>query len=305
MATSLVAGFFAYIHSVKRQTYLLLWTAGWCLLALHYLGSAFAGIPGDASFQNSLDHWLFGVAGVLFFLGAQLYAQRKPWLLPALIAVGVLVVWATANALYHLPVSVMSASGVAYIATGGIFWAESRGQETLADRLLSIVFFGWGLLGVAFAFFERTLEARHLTLHPSSSFPAAFAAILMVMALYEEEKRRIERNMLALSNLNLATSSFVGGEIHRMLSQTLNRVLGVVRLPAAALFLHQSDPQGPTSVVAAGLDDEFCRTVQQEGLDDYLVNPVARLGGLPGFRHLRDDSLTPPKKEQPTPRFQP
>jgi len=39
----------------------------------------------------------------------------------------------------------------------------------------------------------------------------------MVMASYEEEKRRIERNMLALSNLNLATSSFVGGEIQRML----------------------------------------------------------------------------------------
>jgi diguanylate cyclase (GGDEF)-like protein/putative nucleotidyltransferase with HDIG domain len=303
IATSLVAGFFAYIHSVKRQTYLLLWTAGWCLLALHYLGSAFAGEPGKASFQSSLDHWLFGVAGVLFFLGAQLYAQRKPWLLPALIATGILAVWAAVNSLYHLPISVMIAGGAVYLATGAIFWIESRRQETLADRLLSVVFFGWGLLGMAFAVFERALEARQLTLHPTSSFPAAFAAILMVMALYEEEKRRVERNMLALSNLNLATSSFVGGEIHRMLSQALDRVLGVVRLPAGALFLHQGDPQGPTSVVAAGLDDEFCRVVQQEGLDDYLVNLVARLGGLLGFRDLRDDSLTALEKEEPIRRF--
>jgi diguanylate cyclase (GGDEF)-like protein/putative nucleotidyltransferase with HDIG domain len=303
IATSLVAGFFAYIHSVKRQTYLLLWTAGWCLLALHYLGSAFAGKPGEASFQSSLDHWLFGVAGVLFFLGAQLYAQRKPWLVAALIATGILGIWAAANSLYHLPISVMIAGGVIYVATGGIFWIESRRQETLADRLLSVVFFGWGLLGMAFALFERALEARQLTLHPSSSFPAAFAAILMVMALYEEEKRRVERNMLALSNLNLATSSFVGGEIHRMLSQALDRVLGVVRLPAGALFLHQGDPQGPTSVVAVGLDDEFCRVVQQEGLDDYLVNLVARLGGLLGFRDLRDDSLTALEKEEPIRRF--
>jgi len=303
IATSLVAGFFAYIHSVKRQTYLLLWTAGWCLLALHYLGSAFAGEPGKASFQSSLDHWLFGVAGVLFFLGAQLYAQRKPWLLPALIATGILAVWAAVNSLYHLPISVMIAGGAVYLATGAIFWIESRRQETLADRLLSVVFFGWGLMGMAFALFERALEARQLTLHPTSSFPAAFAAILMVMALYEEEKRRVERNMLALSNLNLATSSFVGGEIHRMLSQALDRVLGVVRLPAGALFLHQGDPQGPTSVVAAGLDDEFCRVVQQEGLDDYLVNLVARLGGLLGFRDLRDDSLTALEKEEPIRRF--
>jgi len=303
IATSLVAGFFAYIHSVKRQTYLLLWTAGWCLLALHYLGSAFAGKPGEASFQNSLDHWLFGVAGILFFLGTQLYAQRKPWLVPALIAAGVLAVWAAANSIYRLPASVMIGGGAVYIGTAAIFWRESRRQETLADRLLSVVFFGWGLMGIGFALFERTLEARHLALHPTSSFPAAFAAIMMVMALYEEEKRRVERNMLALSNLNLATSSFVGGEIHRMLSQALDRVLGVVRLPAGALFLHQGDPQGPTSVVAAGLDDEFCRTVQQEGLDDYLVGLVARLGGLLGFRDLRDNSLSALEKEEPIRRF--
>ncbi len=57
IATSLVAGFFAYIHSVKRQMYLLLWTAGWCLLALHYLGSAkthlitgFSGSPACSFF---------------------------------------------------------------------------------------------------------------------------------------------------------------------------------------------------------------------------------------------------------------
>src|SRR5438034_11020475 len=96
--------------------------------------------------------------------------------------------------------------------------------------------------------------------------------MLMVMALYEEEKRRIERNMLALSNLNLATSSFVGGEIQRMLSQALDRVLGVVRLPAGALFLHHGDPQGPTSVVAVGLSDEFCRVAQNEDRKSTRLN---------------------------------
>src|SRR6202163_1803870 len=127
--------------------------------------------------------------------------------------------------------------------------------------------------------------------------------MLMVMALYEEEKRRIERNMLALSNLNLATSSFVGGEIQRMLSQALDRVLGVVRLPVGALFLHHGDPGGPTSVGAAGLSDDFCRVAQEEGLDDYLVSLVARLGGLLGFRDLRDDSLSALDKEPSIRRF--
>src|SRR6266446_4534038 len=143
----------------------------------------------------------------------------------------------------------------------------------------------------------------HMALDPISALPATFAAMLMVMALYEEEKRRIERNMLALSNLNLAASSFAGGEIHRMLSQALDRVLGVVRLPAGALFLNHGDPQGPTSVVAVGLKDEFCRVAQEEGLDDYLVTLVSRLGGLMGFRDLRDDSLMALEKEDKIRRF--
>ena len=127
--------------------------------------------------------------------------------------------------------------------------------------------------------------------------------MLLVMAVYEEEKRRVERNMLALSNLNLATSSFVGGEIQRMLAQALDRVLGVVRLPAGALFLHHGDPTGPTSVVSAGIPDEFCRIAQEQGLDDYLVGLVSRLGGLLGFRDLRDDNLTALEKDEPIRRF--
>jgi diguanylate cyclase (GGDEF)-like protein/putative nucleotidyltransferase with HDIG domain len=303
IATSLVAGFFAYIHSVKRQTYLLLWTAGWSLLALHYLGTAFTGRPTESTLQGSLDHWLFGVAATLFFLGAQLYSQRKPWLMAAAITAGALAAWALANIFLRLPIPAMFGASFVYIAVAAIFWTESRRQETLADRLLAVVFFAWGLVGAAFVVFQNQLQARHMSLQQVSALPAAFTAMLMVMALYEEEKRRIERNMLALSNLNLATSGFVGGEIHRMLSQALDRVLGVVRLPAGALFLHHGDPQGPTSVVSAGLDDEFCRVVQQEGLDDYLVGLVARLGGLLGFRDLRDDSLSALEKEEPIRRF--
>src|SRR5437660_3978567 len=88
-----------------------------------------------------------------------------------------------------------------------------------------------------------------------------------------------------------------------MLSQALDRVLGVVRLPAGALFLHHGDPQGPTSVVAVGLSDDFCRAAHSEGLDEYLVGLVARLGGLLGFRDLRDDSLSALEKEKSIRRF--
>ncbi len=112
----------------------------------------------------------------------------------------------------------------------------------------------------------------------------------MVMGLYEEEKRRVEHNMLALSNVNLATSGFAGPEIQKMLSHALERVLSVVRMPAGALFLHHGSALGPTSVVAVGLSENFCAASQEEGLDDHLVELVSRLGGLVVLRDLGRDS---------------
>jgi diguanylate cyclase (GGDEF)-like protein/putative nucleotidyltransferase with HDIG domain len=304
-ATSLVAGFFAYIYGLKRQPYLLFWTAGWSLYALHFLSPALARWLPSSPVQSPLNHWLCALAALCFFLGAQVYAQHKPWIVPAAVAAGILGLWAAADAIHLLPFApVIIPSALLFFAPAVIFWQESRRQETLADKLLAISFAAWAVVRVAlYVAFHNAPEGIDVTLSPVAAGPSAFVAMLMVMALYEEEKRRIERNMLALSNLNLATSSFVGGEIQRMLSQALDRVLGVVRLPAGALFLHHGDPQGPTSVVAVGLNDDFCRVAQEEGLDDYLVGLVARLGGLLGFRDLRDASLAALEKEESIRRF--
>jgi len=303
IATTLVAGFFAYIYSIKRQTYLLLWTAGWTVFGLHYLGQALARGTPSSAFESALDHWLYTLSGLLFFLGAQIYSQRKPWKIPALVLAVFLGLWAAANAANVVAISEVIPASMLYVAVAVVFWQESRRQETLADRLLGVSFASWGVLWVSLHFLNGSPELQGASINVVAAAPCAFVAMLMVMALYEEEKRRIERNMLALSNLNLATSSLVGGEIQRMLSQALDRVLGVVRLPAGALFLHHGDPQGPTSVVAVGLSDDFCRAAQNEGLDDYLVNLVSRLGGLLGFRDLRDDSLSALEKEQSIRRF--
>src|SRR6266851_2874571 len=304
LATTLVAGFFAYIYSIKRQTYLLLWTAGWSVFGLHYLGQALAQGTPSSALENALDHWLYTLSGLLFFLGAQIYSQRKPWKIPALVLAVFLGLWAAANAVNVIAISEVIPASMLYVAVAVVFWQESRRQETLADRLLGLSFACWGVLWMALYILNATPELQGAGMSVVAAAPCAFVAMLMVMALYEEEKRRIERNMLALSNLNLATSSFVGGEIQRMLSQALDRVLGVVRLPAGALFLHHGDPQGPTSVVAVGLNDDFCRVAQNEGLDDYLVGLVSRLGGLLGFRDLRNsESVAALEREEPIRRF--
>src|SRR4029077_4623534 len=208
------------------------------------------------------------------------------------LAAVVLGAWAGANTFHVLTnIAVVIPSSLVFLGIAAVFWQENHKQETIADGFLAVSFSAWTIARLLLELFRNAPQLQGPGLEPVAAAPAAIVAILMVMALYEEEKRRIERNMLALSNLNLAPASLVGGEIQRMLSQALDRVLGVVRLPAGALFLHHGDPQGPTSVVAVGLDDEFCRVAQEEGLDDYLVGLVSRLGGLLGFRDLRDTSL--------------
>ena len=303
-ATSLVAAFFAYIYNLKRRPYLLYWTIAWGIVAFSYLGPVIAPSSSASLLQTNLEQALFGAAGIFFFLGAQIYAQRTLWSIPAAVTGGVMLLWAGAAGLGWFGVPALLLAAVVFLAVTYIFWQESRRQETLADWLLAISFAVWPAASIAFYFLRGAPYLHDVGYQAAALVPSVFVAILMVMALYEEEKRRVERNMLALSNLNLATSSFVGGEIQRMLSQALDRVLGVVRLPAGALFLHHGDPQGPTSVVAVGLNDNFCRTAQDQGLDDYLVGLVSRLGGLLGFRDLRnDDTVAALEREEPIRRF--
>src|SRR6202140_979071 len=304
LGTLLVGVFFAYIYSLKRQNYLLYWTVGWALYALHYLCPALSPWIGTNIVLSSLNHALFGFAAICFFLGAQLYTHHKLWLKPAIGAAALLALWSAANAFQVFSVSSFIPAAFIYVVVGYLFWNESRHHETLADRLLGLAFSFWGVVFLLFFLLPSAQKSIADSILAVSAVPFAFVCMLLVMAIYEEEKRRVERNMLALSNLNLATSSFVGGEIQRMLAQALDRVLGVVRLPAGALFLHHGDPQGPTSVVAVGLSDDFCRVAQDEGLDDYLVGLVARLGGLLGFRDLKNsESVAALQREEPIRRF--
>ncbi len=303
ITSALTAALFAHMYRLKRQTYLLLWTFGWSVHALHYLTPALFPLtrwiaPGislqpQTNAFTAINLWLLGVAVLLFYCAARLYAQLKPkFQVVAFAGIG-FGIWVAAQQLALFPFSPYWGIAVAFFMVAKVFWDESRRQESLADLLLAASFVVWGLMMLVTVF--RTTAAAIFT--PDARLvviiPQLFAAVLMVMALYEEEKRRVERNMLALSNLNLTTSSFVGGEIQKMLSQALERVLNVVRIPSGALCLHHGDPSGPTSVVAIGLSDTFWAATHEEGLDDQLVNLVARLGGLVVFRDLtRDASWT-------------
>src|ERR1700675_2797568 len=145
-AAALTSGFFAYMHSMRRQAYLVLWSAGWCLLALHYLSPALEPWIAVASWQSAVNQWLLAAAALLFFSTARVYTEAPSWVRPQ-IAVGALFVpWAAAFYLHSIDVSPRIGVAVVLSGVAWVFFKESRRRETFADLLLAASFVSWAAI---------------------------------------------------------------------------------------------------------------------------------------------------------------
>jgi diguanylate cyclase (GGDEF)-like protein/putative nucleotidyltransferase with HDIG domain len=294
VSTLLLAGFFYFMYRLKRQEYLLAWSAGWLFLSLHFATGALSVWIGKDPWDRrllELSEFLIAFSALAFYSAARSYAGLK---VPVRALTVATVVFAAGpvvhvNHILNIPPTVL-AVGFILLLVGYTFLQEGRKQEARADVLLSVAFTGWGLLYLSAAFRAFLPFMQRDGLLPLMVLPQLFTCVLMVMAVYEEERRRVERNMLALTNLNLATSGFVGGEIQSMLGQALERVLNVVRIPAGALCLQHGETNGTSSVIVTGMGDSFCSSMQESGLNQYFINLVARLGGLVVFRDLTRDA---------------
>ena len=304
LAAAFTGLFFALLYGLKRQAYLLWWAAAWGALTLCALPRAAEYWLGTGAWGEPISACMLGASALLFALGAQQYAGAPLWTTEAGISAAILVAWVAVVYLKWLSVPSSLASGLILLFAAKTFWQEGRKQQSYPDLFLAGAFLGWGGVLAVGAIWTGLADWLATEVRLLFVVPQLLIGALMVMALYEEEKRRVERNMLALSNLNLATSGFMGGEIQRMLAQALDRVLSVARIQMGALFLHHGDPLGPRSVVAAGLSDAFCASIQEEKLDDYQVQLVKRLGGLVVLRDLaRSSSWAPLEREESFRRF--
>ena len=290
VSTLLLAAFFFYLYGRKRQPYLLAWSLAWLLWCLFFvLRNGLAWIPQGSPqlWYRTLDEWLSALSALAFFCAARLYVRLKVpvWIVAA--AAVLLGVWSGLHVFaISKSLNVGLWTGLIYLAVAWTFGQEGRRQEARADMLLGLTFFVWGAFTLFTVFQPRLILAPRTDFVSVLLLPELFACVLMVMSVYEEERRRVERNMLALSSLNLVTSGFVGGEIQQTLSQALERVLNVVRIPAGALCLQQAEANGATSLIVTGMTDAFGPAMQGSRLDEYFVNLVARLGGLVVFRDL-------------------
>jgi diguanylate cyclase (GGDEF)-like protein/putative nucleotidyltransferase with HDIG domain len=286
---ALLAGFFCYVFQQKRQEYLVAWAVAWFLVGCSFVRPAL-GYSFDSIRWFSFDEWILFLAMLAFYCSARLYARLTIPFAGLLVAGAIASVWSIAYAAAWIPVDLGLGVALGFFVVARTFWQEGSNEESRADQLLAFAFIASGLLRLLMIFQPKLGALKDTHLLPFALLPEMFGGVLMLMAVYEEERRRIERNMLALSNLNLATSSFAGGEIQKMLGQALDRVLNVVRIPAGALVLQYAGGRGPASIVATGMSDSFSADIQRNRLDDYTVNLVARMGGLVVLRDLARDA---------------
>ncbi|HEY0704359.1 MAG TPA: diguanylate cyclase [Candidatus Acidoferrales bacterium] len=294
----LLAGFFCYVYQQKRQEYLLAWSAAWLLSGCAFIRPAL-GYSFDSISWFSFDEWILSLALVAFYSSARLYSRKKIPIEAVGIAVLLSSVWSIAYAFGKVPVHAGLGVALGFFVVAWTFWREGSNEESRADQLLAFAFIGSGILRLLMIFQPQLGSLNRISLLPFALLPEMFGGVLMLMAVYEEERRRIERNMLALSSLNLATSGFTGGGIQKMLAQALDRVLNVARIPAGALVLNYGEDHGPKSIVVTGMTEAFPVEIQKDSLDDYTVNLVARMGGLVVLRDLvRDANWVALEKEE-------
>ncbi len=282
-----------YLYRQKRLGYLRLWAWAWTLVSLHYLSPALSRWVPQRSWEGPANSFLLGIAVLLVLASAQAYAQNRVRTRLILLGGGIFAIWAIVSWLGRIAVSPDFGSGFLLLVAARSFWEEGQRQESSAECIFAGTLGAWGLALVATVVDQR-LNLINSDVRLVFLLPQVSAGLMQLVSLYEEEKRRVERNMLSLANLNLAASGFTGEEMERALQQALERILRVMRLPTGVLLVNYDEIPDPSVVVSRGISKRFHELASEQQVGRTLVHLVARLGGVMILREiLRDEEWEP------------
>src|SRR5579863_300838 len=135
----LLAAFFGVIYRQKRQAYLLAWTIGWFITALHFLANAISS--NGFAWQVALGEWLLALGALTFWCSALLYAQKKVpvnWVAVLAAATALLAVGNARDWSFLPPLDLFA--GFLFFLAAGTFWNQGKKQESRADMMLALTF---------------------------------------------------------------------------------------------------------------------------------------------------------------------
>src|SRR3954466_6735885 len=103
--TAVAAGVFAYLRELKRERYLTLWAAGWCLLSLHHVA-----VDVQSQVQVGSDLWIaettfLALAALAFFYAAFDYVQKPLGKTAAIVTLAIFSAWIVAYRFQLVPLA--------------------------------------------------------------------------------------------------------------------------------------------------------------------------------------------------------
>ncbi|MGC1579929.1 MAG: hypothetical protein WA766_00510, partial [Candidatus Acidiferrales bacterium] len=207
----LLALFFGSIYREKRQAYLWAWSFAWILISISFVlpligrvsFSATAPLPepGSAALNViAMRDWFLLLASLAFVAAARLYASQTRWTLRLVIVGAGSAVWALAYSKGWVILPVTIGAGVMLLLVARTFLHGGQKQDSRSDFLLAVAFAAWGFLVLLAAIQPATPSLNGIHLQSFAIVPLFFAGVVMVLGVYEEQRRSVERNMLALSS---------------------------------------------------------------------------------------------------------
>lgn len=279
----LLAGLFLYLYRRKRGEYLLYWAAGWTLMALRWLAQLVALTQdGQQGLLKDIDALLLALGVLLFLDSARVFGRERAFPVATHFGTPLFLVLWLVHVLAGDPytrVVLTAVSGLVLVATATLFWKQCRRREIAGGAILTGALIFWGVDVLVSPLSPLLTPDVGMVINFLLSLPRELVAFGMLIVLYEEEKRTLERHMLGLAGLNLITSTAQrAATVQDMLGQTLERVLGALRVPSGAFAVRLQEEEQMTSIHRG--QDGFLQALEREGLLAYLQRTVSRLGGL-------------------------
>ena len=150
LASAFLLGvFFVYVYLQKRQEYLLAWSIGWFLIAVHFVPTMLPPQIAVPKWLWSANEWILAIAALSFYCSARLYGRLTVHFRAIFAVAAALAVWAVAFDRGWTQAPLGLSVTLTFFFVARTFWEEGQKQESRADLLLAITFVFWGLLRVA------------------------------------------------------------------------------------------------------------------------------------------------------------
>lgn len=284
----------SYLQRQLREPVYRLWQLAWSfyIFSLVLQGFRISLMSGSPALNYVGRVLMIGMISALLISSRQItdrYGVRRTEIATALL----LLLWAALDVRNLLTGLTKSGFTLDYqiglasvmVFAGWRFYREGMRRDSLGYKLLATSMGFWSLLMCAHAFIDVAMPLAELG-HLLSPLPQVLLGISMITVMFEYERRQVQENALALSVLEVDTSTLhTPEELEPALQKLLDRVMRLARTERAVICIRPQYRRILPSV-QRGFDAEFMQALEREGIIEPLCETAYRRGGLATLRGI-------------------